>query len=436
MSIRHHIFPEERKQMQREALREAIKRINGPVGFYECWLSEEPQLALTEEAMKVWRPFCSKVWECENLKEKCYQDHMKRAQSCEGFQVDTCWLGVNNMACALEDEYGGELVILGGVFRIREWQEGAEKLLRSFLDTLPQDQRKEYVSAWEQIPEVSEEEVRNYKMRELKSIGRNYLHAIHQLSDFRYKADLTAHDVVIALQVIIAEIEVLKIEMKKAFGIGQKWEDRFEDLISACEGHNWYLKARLELEKPHYEEESISKLIYECVDLYSPKAKERGIEIFVDLEQLKAETGKHKVLTIPMNRSALKNAFSNALDNAIKYSFDGTASKPRWVEIIGKLKKINRIPGYLIAISNLGVGIEEDELEAVFRPGYQGRQRLHTGHPGFGMGLTILKEVVEKHGGQININSLCQTRSAWLTTLNIWLPLHGPMGQFKERSDG
>jgi signal transduction histidine kinase len=247
---------------------------------------------------------------------------------------------------------------------------------------------------------------------------------------------LTAHDVVIALQVVIAEIEVLKIEMKKAFGIGQKWEDRFENLISACEGHNWYLKARLELDKPHYEEESISKLIYEVVDLYSPKAKERGIEIFLDLEQLKAETGKHKVLTIRMNRDALKNAFSNALDNAIKYSFEGTASNPRWVEIVGKLKKVKRVLGYNIAISNLGVGIEEDEIEAVFRPGYQGRQRLYTGHAGFGMGLTILREYVEKHGGQVKINSISQTRSAWLTTLDIWLPLHSPVGRSKESSDG
>ena len=84
------------------------------------------------------------------------------------------------------------------------------------------------------------------------------------------------------------------------------------------------------------------------------------------------------------------------------------------------------MPGYIIAVSNLGIGIEEDELKLVFRPGYQGRRRLDEDRGGYGMGLGFIKECVERHGGQIAIHSQPQQRTGWLTTLYIWLPLRGP----------
>ena len=45
--------------------------------------------------------------------------------------------------------------------------------------------------------------------------------------------------------------------------------------------------------------------------------------------------------------------------------------------------------------------------------------------PGFGVGLSFVKECVELHGGTISIESQKQGY-AWFTTLSIWLPLFGP----------
>ena len=127
-----------------------------------------------------------------------------------------------------------------------------------------------------------------------------------------------------------------------------------------------------------------------------------------------------------MDRASLRQALRNVLDNAIKYSFSGTADSSRWIEVVGRLEKVRGVPGYNIVVKNLGIGIEEDELELVFEPDYQGRRQLHEDRSGYGMGLTFVKECVEKHGGSVAIQSWPQQRTAWLTTLSIWLPLSGP----------
>jgi hypothetical protein len=61
------------------------------------------------------------------------------------------------------------------------------------------EKRETFRQAWERIPEIGEEEAFGYVMRELESAGRSYLHALKQGSDLRYQADLTTHDVTIAL---------------------------------------------------------------------------------------------------------------------------------------------------------------------------------------------------------------------------------------------
>ncbi len=410
--------------MQRDAVRRAIVSIQGPVAFYEDWPGEEPRLTITDEALQAKRSFCKLVWEDETRKQLCLQDHKERSVACTEPQIGVCWLGVHNAVCPVKDEHGGSVTLAGGEFRVRERRAEAEEQLETSLEMILDEQRETFREAWRQIPEVSEEEVLGYRMRELELAGRGYLYALKQRSDFRYSADLTTHDVAIALQNLIADIEVLKIELKEAFGIGKKWEERFEALIKLCEEHNRYLETRLELERPTYEYYSINKLLYECIDAYVPKAKARWIDFRINLEEV-LEEGHHKVVAVRTDRVALGQALRNVLDNAVKYSFSGTADHPRWIEVDGRLQTVRGVPGYSIVISNLGIGIEEDELEQVFEPGYQGRRRLGESRSGYGMGLTFIKNCVENHGGSILIRSQSQERTGWLTSVCIWLPLHG-----------
>jgi len=429
MPVTYYVLSAERRQLQEEAVKRAVTSIQGPVGFYERWPGEEPCLTITEEARAAWRPFCKLVGEDEARNRMCLQDYEHRAAACTRPQVNLCWAGVHNAACPVKDERGGSVTLIGGAFRLREEKADAEGRLRQFLkdQNIPPEQVAAFHDAWLEIPEVSEAIVRNQILRELELAGRGYLYSLRQLSQFRYSADLVIHDLVVLLQSLISSIEVLEIELKRTFDIGKKWEARFEEIMQTCERYYAYLEARLgSLGEPEYAYQPLAQLIYECVDLYRAKAEKRGIDIRVDLQKVEYDDGQVRVPHLRVARAYLNRALHNAIDNAVKYSFDGTVHQSRWIEIVGQFETRQGMPGYTIRISNLGIGIDEDELDRVFERGYQGRRRLGEFRPGFGMGLTFIKECVEMHGGTVSISSQPQRRTSWLTTLSIWLPIRGP----------
>jgi two-component system phosphate regulon sensor histidine kinase PhoR len=92
----------------------------------------------------------------------------------------------------------------------------------------------------------------------------------------------------------------------------------------------------------------------------------------------------------------LKNALSNILDNALKYS-DGNP------ELI--VKTFNRNHNLVLEISDNGIGIEKEFQEKVFEKYF----RVPSGNvhdvKGFGIGLSYLKAIVKLHQGSLELDS-------------------------------
>lgn len=262
------------------------------------------------------------------------------------------------------------------------------------------------------------------------SEDQNGLHNDSLHNDSIEEEFLKTHDIVNLLQVLVADVESLKNDMVKTFNISSKWQQRFDNLIELFEEQAKYyeagLEARLKFKNTAFTYNSVSKLIYECVEFYRQEAKNRGIDFKIHLEQFKPHHGKHQVLEICMDPMTLRQAFLNAIDNTVKYSFSGTDSHSRWVGISGKFLTKHNKQGYEFEISNLGIGIEPDELERVFAEGYQGRLREGEVRSGHGVGLNIVKKTINQHQGHVFIQSFPQKQSAWLTRLYIWLPIHNP----------
>jgi hypothetical protein len=92
----------------------------------------------------------------------------------------------------------------------------------------------------------------------------------------------------------------------------------------------------------------------------------------------------------------LKRAFSNILDNAIKYNFDG-----------GKIE-ISAGPcdaGWSVTVANTGACVSEDDIPRIFDQFYRVEKSRSTDHGGSGLGLAIVKRVVELHGGTVDFES-------------------------------
>ena len=92
----------------------------------------------------------------------------------------------------------------------------------------------------------------------------------------------------------------------------------------------------------------------------------------------------------------MEQVMHNLLDNACKYSGDS-----RKIEVHFLLKG-NRI---IISVRDYGIGIRKEDQEKIFSRFYRAGEELTQTVKGSGIGLTIVKQIVEAHNGTINVES-------------------------------
>ena len=110
------------------------------------------------------------------------------------------------------------------------------------------------------------------------------------------------------------------------------------------------------------------------------------------------------------DRDRLIQVVSNLVNNAVKYSPDG-----------GTVTLSSRAEGgfALVSVTDTGVGIPPDEIGHVFERFRRVRSGAAQSIPGTGLGLTIVKQIVEMHGGKIWVESAVGHGSAFHFTLPL-----------------
>lgn len=102
----------------------------------------------------------------------------------------------------------------------------------------------------------------------------------------------------------------------------------------------------------------------------------------------------HKIVT--GDRDRLEQVLGNLLENAVKYSPDGSDVT---------VTVDDRGDSLVTAVCDRGIGIPADELNQVFERFHRGRQVSSTNYGGLGLGLYITKQIIERHGGSIWVDS-------------------------------
>ena len=123
--------------------------------------------------------------------------------------------------------------------------------------------------------------------------------------------------------------------------------------------------------------------------------------------QLNLPVGHKRVLG---DRDRLEQVLGNLMENAVKYSPDGS-------EILVSVE--DRGDQLVTSVADRGIGIPSDELGQVFERFHRGRQVSSTNYGGLGLGLYITKQIVERHGGSIWVES----REGQGTTFSFSLPV-------------
>ncbi|MOA35107.1 Sensor histidine kinase YycG [compost metagenome] len=100
------------------------------------------------------------------------------------------------------------------------------------------------------------------------------------------------------------------------------------------------------------------------------------------------------MLIVDGDAELLRVVFGNLISNAIKYS-------PRWQRLALRCTVAGR--EVHVTVQDWGVGIPADEQDKLFTRFFRASTAL--GIPGSGMGLALVRELVQRHGGSIAVDS-------------------------------
>jgi signal transduction histidine kinase len=113
---------------------------------------------------------------------------------------------------------------------------------------------------------------------------------------------------------------------------------------------------------------------------------------------------------VPGNAQRLQQVFSNLFSNALKFT-------PRSGQIIVSLCKT--AAGIQVSVADTGEGIRPDFLPHVFERFRQEDSSSTRKHGGLGLGLAIVRYIVESHGGSVTVESRGEGQG---TRFNVNLP--------------
>ena len=140
------------------------------------------------------------------------------------------------------------------------------------------------------------------------------------------------------------------------------------------------------------------------------------LEVFQEMRILAGNKVHLKIANIDQiqfngDRDRLKQVLLNLVANAIQYT-------PQDGDVLMGLARIG--DQARLIVRDTGPGIPSEDLPYIFDRFYRAeKSRTRSTSPGFGLGLSIAKWIVENHGGTINVES----REGKGTTFAIWLPL-------------
>jgi PAS domain S-box len=140
-----------------------------------------------------------------------------------------------------------------------------------------------------------------------------------------------------------------------------------------------------------YEEASVNEIVNEIIDEARQVIKRNDKSIILNVRNL-FEDNVDLVFT---DKIWLKRVLNHLMDNAVKFTLDGTI----------EFSYLRENENLVFKIRDTGIGIKKENLNRIFEEFRQESDGHHRPFEGLGIGLTLAKEVVERMGGEISVQS-------------------------------
>lgn len=156
----------------------------------------------------------------------------------------------------------------------------------------------------------------------------------------------------------------------------------------------------------------VRTLVESALIPYAPLLDEGNFSVEVELEP--------DLPLIYGEMAALRRALQNLLSNAMKYSGDR-----RWIRITARLNKTEPRSEIWLAVTDKGVGIKPSDVPHLFDQFFRSSEAVEAQIHGSGLGLSLVKHIIEAHGGHISVQSqpgLGSTFTLHLPVTSVMIP--------------
>jgi signal transduction histidine kinase len=156
----------------------------------------------------------------------------------------------------------------------------------------------------------------------------------------------------------------------------------------------------------------LGQLAREVVELYEYVAEEKGVIIRTDLPSAPAANNQSPAtdhappVTAAVDRTRMRQVFANLLDNAIKYT-------PKGGSVV--ISAQDEPGGAVARFRDTGVGIPAEEQDKIWTRLFRGDKSRS--QRGLGLGLSLVKAVVEAHGGKVTVSSEANAGAEFIVRL-------------------
>jgi two-component system phosphate regulon sensor histidine kinase PhoR len=183
-------------------------------------------------------------------------------------------------------------------------------------------------------------------------------------------------------EILLRNSNTTELEKKEFIDTIHKEAERMEIIINDLMVISRLDRIDYELDLQEYD---ISDIIKESVGLLSSKINEKNLDFESNVESC----------SLMMDKVKMSQVIINVLKNAINYTDEG------FIKVSGK--KLSKF--YEIKIHDSGIGIASKNLDEIFKRFYRVDKARSRDTGGSGLGLSISKNVILKHGGTIKVDS-------------------------------
>ena len=151
---------------------------------------------------------------------------------------------------------------------------------------------------------------------------------------------------------------------------------------------------------------NIRDMVQKISDLIRPRAHEKSLRFSVSIE----ESVPEQVVIDPLRVGQI---LTNLLENAVKYTDQGNIS------LVADFHASSKDSTLIFTVTDTGIGIPKNKLRSMFKPFVQGQSYDTRVYGGVGLGLSIVRELVDLMKGKITVNSTVGAGSTFAVTIPL-----------------